>query len=138
MTTTSNIGAAFPGSIEGAIASNAAAFTPGPWWGGVISQHQPLADEILKEFAEHRDGTLGAIADSNDRFLAFIATVPNTLAEDRANAHLIAAAPELYAELQQFVNGVETRMIDSPADETLANVTRRAKAALAKARGETA
>ena len=36
--------------------------------------------------------------------------------------------------LQQFVNGVETHMIDSPADDILANVTSRAKAALEQAK----
>lgn len=42
---------------------------------------------------------------------------------------------ELTEALQQFVNGVETHMIDSPADDILANVTRRARAALRKAQG---
>jgi hypothetical protein len=53
-------------------------------------------------------------------------------------ARLIAAAPELLAELRNFVNGVETGMIDSPADDILANVTRRARTAIAKATGEDA
>lgn len=43
---------------------------------------------------------------------------------------------EIADTLQQFVNGVETHMIDSPADDILANITRRARAALAKARGD--
>ena len=53
-----------------------------------------------------------------------------------ANAHLLAAAPDLLAALQQFVNGVETGMIESVADETLANITRQARAAISKALGE--
>lgn len=65
---------------------------------------------------------------STQEFWRFIAAAALT-----ACAHL-----EVVDVLQQFVNGVETRMIDSPADETLANITRRAKAALTLARGETA
>lgn len=64
--------------------------------------------------------------ESVHRFWRFIAS-----AALNASGHT-----ELIDALQQFVNGVETRMIDSPADETLANITHRAKAALAKARGE--
>jgi hypothetical protein len=56
-------------------------------------------------------------------------------ADDAAVAAAVTIA-EICDALQQFVNGVETGMIDSPADETLANVTRQAKAALAKARVE--
>jgi hypothetical protein len=61
-------------------------------------------------------------------------------AEAKANAAFIVRACNshyaLIEALQQFVNGVETRMIDSPADETLANITHRARVAIANARGE--
>lgn len=42
---------------------------------------------------------------------------------------------QLVEALQQFVTGVETHMIDSPADDILANVTHRAQLALSAARG---
>ena len=56
---------------------------------------------------------------------------------DRANARLIAAAPDLVEFVQQIFNGIDTGMItiDTPADETLANVLSRGRKALSKATG---
>ena len=72
-------------------------------------------------------------------WVSTIATVPDC--DDQnvvANAHLIAAAPELYGSLRNIMDGIETGMItiDSPADEQLAYALRQAKAALSKALGE--
>lgn len=100
-----------------------AAFTPGPWH---------LVENKWMEFVVVQTST-----DRNVILLDDGESGPDIeFTEITANAHLIAAAPELLAELQQFVNGVETHMIDSPADDILANVTRRAKAAIAKALGQ--
>ena len=59
----------------------------------------------------------------------------STHKNNEANAHLISAAPCLFNALKNIMNGIETGMIaiDSPADETLANALRQAKAALSKA-----
>lgn len=57
--------------------------------------------------------------------------------EGAANARLIAAAPDLLEFVRQIFNGIDTRQItiDTSADETLANVLSRGRAALAKATG---
>ena len=54
-----------------------------------------------------------------------------------ANARLIAAAPELLEALKNFLNGIDTHMVDisSPADELLADALRKMRAAIAKATG---
>ena len=54
-----------------------------------------------------------------------------------ANARLIAAAPDLLEFVQQIFNGIDTSMIaiDTPADETLANILSRGRKALSKATG---
>lgn len=57
-------------------------------------------------------------------------------AED--NARLFAASGDLLDFAVQIFNGIDTQMIrmKTPADETLANVLRRGRAAIAKAKGE--
>ena len=52
-------------------------------------------------------------------------------AEARANAHLIAAAPDLYAALADML------MIDGSSGKQITEALRAAQAAMAKARGET-
>lgn len=100
-------------------------FTPGPW--KVFRAKNGVVIGV-------GDREAGGITDCGD-----VSTndqgVWRSGKERDANARLIAAAPELFAELQQFVNGVETGMISSPAEETLANITHRANVALAKAQG---
>src|ERR1700723_302053 len=58
-------------------------------------------------------------------------------ADGKANLRLIAAAPDLLDALQNFMNGIETRMVrvESDADETLANAFAKIRKALAKAKG---
>jgi len=51
--------------------------------------------------------------------------------EAEANAHLIAAAPDLYAALADML------MIDGSSGEQITEALRAAQAAMAKARGET-
>jgi len=57
--------------------------------------------------------------------------------ESRANARLIAAAPDLLEFVQQIFNGIDTGnlTIETPADETTANVLAQGRAALSKATG---
>ena len=55
----------------------------------------------------------------------------------QANAHLIAAAPELYAALEDAVFRIRSTLILLECDdEFIARETEKARAALAKARGE--
>ncbi len=51
-----------------------------------------------------------------------------------ADAHLISAAPDMLAALQNILNGIETGVITSDHDETLANAADNARAAIAKAK----
>lgn len=69
---------------------NAAKYTPGPW------ELNGMAIEIPDRFNVGMTATLARIYDERD-----IALDP---AEIRANAHLIAAAPELLEALKDFVN----------------------------------
>jgi hypothetical protein len=57
---------------------------------------------------------------------------------DETNARLIAAAPDLLWFAEQVINGLETGMIriETPADETLATVLARGRAAISKAKKE--
>ena len=96
--------------------------TPGPWEADfetypimVRSQSEtwPLVDELGNE--EGRAGVF--IANTGD---------------NKANARLIAAAPELLEALKQIVNVWDT----NPDVITYAELTRSARAAIAKATGE--
>jgi hypothetical protein len=55
-----------------------------------------------------------------------------------SDAALLNAAPDLLWFTQQLFNAVDTGMLtlDSPADETLANVMRKGREAIAKAKGD--
>ena len=57
--------------------------------------------------------------------------------ECAANARLIAVAQELLEFAEKIFNGLDTGMIrmDSPADETLANILGRGRKALDKVKG---
>lgn len=57
--------------------------------------------------------------------------------ETLANAHLIAAAPELYAAAQAFADAGNMSAFSADANKALAKAHDLATAALAKARGET-
>ena len=61
--------------------------------------------------------------------------IPDDLMASRAI--LISAAPDLVEFVQQIFNGIDTGMItiDTPADETLANILLRGRKALSKATG---
>ena len=76
-------------------------------------------------------GSTGSLAEWHQ----FIHALEDALNEARTPSP--SSAEELAEALQQYVNGVETGMLDSPADEILANVTKRAKAALTSFRKTT-
>lgn len=63
-------------------------------------------------------------------------TVADVRHNREANAHLIAAAPELYEALGAFVSAANLSVFDKGADAALANAFDLAERALAKARGE--
>lgn len=92
--------------------------TPGPW---SVSKSKHMGGEhVVATLAEDRD----------DRALVVHAPHGNA-DQDDANAYLIAAAPELLAALQRYVNCDKARDVsgDTPA--------RQARAAIAKATGAT-
>jgi hypothetical protein len=106
--------------------------TPGPWVVGVShdgKQFMIVGDDGEAEVAivmPHRPlqrMTMPVMLASND---------------EKANARLIAAAPELLAALQNLMNGIDTGAITSDHDETFANAISRAKKALSLVRGEAA
>ena len=105
-----------------------ASSTPGPWT--VVSQ----ARDHLWIMAEDgsQDGRVIVSTpvrrDPSARLVADRAKPPTD--EDRANAHLIAAAPLLYTELEAAVRLLED-CLGKP------EVARRGREALARARGET-
>ena len=98
--------------------------TRGPWFVG------PVDDTVVTHMG--KDGILYEVAavdgDYND---------PDTWPIMEANARLISAAPDLVEFVQQIFNGIDTGMItiDTPADETLANILSRGRKALSKATG---
>ena len=105
--------------------SNETKFTPGPW----SLDNNDVRDEAQ---AVLRDATGCIVAD------AF--TMDRT-GECEANAHLIAAAPELYEALEDCMTALEPYDDAKPRDwksdrENLRRVYQSARFALAKARGE--
>lgn len=98
--------------------------TPGPWEVG------PVDDTVVTHVGA--DGVRLVVAEIDGDY-----NQPETWPIMEANARLIAAAPELLDFARQiFVakdNGLLT--LDTPADETLANVLSRGRAAILKATG---
>jgi hypothetical protein len=96
-------------------------FTPGPWT-AVPTTFGPI-DIVL--------------ADGRDVVTVYGGGTDNK----KANAHLIAAAPELYEALQITMQRLDSANHDSFdgvwLEEDFARQTKEARAALAKARGET-
>ncbi len=109
-----------------------AAHTPGPW---VVS---PFRAQVICDMFG-RDGDFLPVAQM------LWPTTERTEAETYANGHLIAAAPELLDALEQLCSNAEVCrfLIDTGEDEAKAIVAsalfdtiRQARAAIAKARGE--
>ena len=107
-------------------------FTQGPW-------------KVEKElFAKSYQWLISYDAKDKGRGIAIAETIGAT-GKELANARLIAAAPNLYAELEKLIDEIETLMSDSDAmpysslhiicEEGLMPNTKTARAVLAKARG---
>ena len=97
--------------------SNETKFTPGPW----VVAFGPIAN-------------VGIVAPQSSEFIA-------TIVYKECNADLIAAAPDLYAALESFINADQPTpdWQNKTYDECLAlakSIKPNAIAALAKARGE--
>lgn len=116
-------------------------FTPGPW------RIEKPEDELLRFGPNHMLGARPTISiwsetDHPDNF-----TRDNTYHEialvahdDKANANLIAASPDLYAALencQQYVVAWQLEYGTKPKDDHADKTLRDIKDALTKARGET-
>lgn len=101
-------------------------FTPGPW---SIRHHKKL-DPAWADRPRN-------VLDSQGRILVTWVDTGGVSwqagGEKRANAHLIAAAPDLYAALESV-----QRCAEGSGPFEIADLNRQVLAALAKARGETA
>lgn len=108
------------------------AFTPGPW---KVDEHHDGEIEIVGvNMPRHqRFGVIGewALAKVGDDCMW---DNPNAEARDRANAHLIAAAPDLYEALGDVLALARVKWGNLDADANA--VFAKAEAARAKARGE--
>lgn len=105
-----------------------ASFTPGPWEAcngaslTINESEEAIPDHVRRRFVDEQ----------GRRVTQFVATCNTNLAESRANAHLIAAAPDLLAALKAMMDGA----YGNPAfpDEN-ALVEEEAAKAIAKAEG---
>ena len=107
-------------------------FTPGPW-------------SVVEDIARDRDVNGHAIGDeyiagfnveSGTKEVVSCEGISGCGDEERANAHLIAAAPDLYEALNNVMSEISSCLRD---EEYYFGTTERfdnARAALAKARGE--
>lgn len=102
---------------------SAGAWTPGPW---------AYSEELRANFSmvSGAERVVAGIPNDAD---------PDGLAEQRANAHLIASAPDLYAALEALVTRRDRAVRETggfvAADGSDGRYAR-ARAALARARGE--
>ena len=123
-------------------------FTPGPWH---CSIEHTVWSEMVKHIIYSGDNPLDGkkeicIIYSCRSYCSETTEINKQFEEQKANAHLIAAAPDLYAALDKLIDEIETLMSDSDAmpysafhiicEEGLMPNTKTARAALAKARGE--
>lgn len=109
--------------------------TPGPWFVG--AQNDALFVIAGRPPALNND------APWHDAPRVVLARVFGPTGDDclpvnaEANANLFSASDELLWFAQQIFNGIDTEMLklDTPADEILARVLQRGRAAIAKAEG---
>ena len=125
------------------------AHTKGPWsicgakdckCGTVNCADHPIAQVTSGEWGDEYPAMRRVGGSLENHYEAYIerigyGEVPKD--EAKANARLISAAPDLLEFVQQIFNGIDTGMItiDTPADETLANILSRGRKALSKATG---
>ena len=98
-------------------------WTPGPWAVDKRASFCVNAD---------RDGSTGGVC-STGGYSASWRDGEELMLENQANAHLISAAPELYEALEFMRTCFECGCVESGKEIAI----KRAKEALAKARGET-
>lgn len=114
-----------------------AKFTPGPWW-ACIGPDQPVP---------YYRGLVAMLGAYRDQFISIVTGKNGSQAghecsseEWRANAHLIAAAPDLYEALYLCMQTLDQYADVSSINEDCPNAAMtammRAKEVLAKARGE--
>ena len=105
-------------------------FTPGPWAVNVVTTTtENCSGQIVQ-----RGGIAYIKADTGHEEVAVLYSEKN----QSANAHLIAAAPELYESLREMFIAFNLAIIHaqiSPGTEN-SDIANRAERALAKARGE--
>jgi hypothetical protein len=100
-----------------------------------MTMHTPAPWETDFESSEDRVSIFGAPNEDNDQELLAAVWLGFDKAESRANARLIAAAPELLALAEDIANDVAWAGYCS-AETLVARWKDMAKAAIAKARGE--
>lgn len=107
-------------------------FTPGPWF---VSEDITRDRDINCHYVGD-EYIAGFNIESGAKEIVSCEGIPGCGDEERSNAHLIAAAPDLYEALSELVEeiGVELKAIVGVFGESR-EITK-ARAALAKARGE--
>lgn len=103
-------------------------WTPGPWFADVVSGDDPNGDDWETDI-EVVSGNLKFIHGHD------LGYSDGTDVEIKANAHLIAAAPDLYAALDEVSASLHQLARDRDLSEAELDFMRKTDAALAKARG---
>lgn len=108
-------------------ADSGPSFTPGPWEVGYVGS-------IAKAFG-------GGILDGNRNQIALVTVLPDGSDETRrANANLIAAAPDLLSAIKEvkfWLNACQLIINDPDARAMVRDLVQQADAAIAKAEGKT-
>lgn len=101
--------------------------TPGAWHPFIMGDTVAVMDDEGREIIQWT-GFDGATADG-----------ATSLPRQRANARLIAAAPDLLRALQNIINGIETGAvrIETEQDETWSNAFYQAQQAITRAKETT-
>lgn len=118
---------------------NSAQHTPGPW----AAYCNDLSEGELRPVGDSGVRYWDVNPDQSERYRGAICNVHAaehiggiSLAERDANAHLIAAAPELFNELADLVDWLDENRRAIEGEFHMDDLLADARAALAKARGE--
>ena len=98
-------------------------FTPGPW----------LVDEVLDRRGNHCAYSVWPSHERQGPRNRIVSTPDGVTAEAKANAHLIAAAPEMYEVIEEIAG---MKITDCDAHDAANYMRDAARALLAKMRGE--